>query len=154
MSFISAISPSLFRPRSPAPPPLEKPSLEGLAYLLRHPERWPKGFTWCYAHVHYCALGLAMSFWAIKPLCAVIDRMAVIDRLGLNAQECNRIFYDQRPPGHLALLNANPNFQQFELAAMRAVKPEQIAAAIDKLLAERETRASFSEIFMEEKVPT
>ena len=36
-----------------------KPSLEGLAYILRHPELWPQGFEWNFAWCQTCAMGLA-----------------------------------------------------------------------------------------------
>lgn len=47
---------------------LDKPSLENLSYVLRHPETWPEGFIWNYAHCSQCAMGLAYELWNIaKP---------------------------------------------------------------------------------------
>lgn len=45
---------------------LDKPSLGNLAYALRHPETWPKGFVWNYADCAQCAMGLAHSLWREK----------------------------------------------------------------------------------------
>lgn len=42
---------------------LAKPSLEGLAYLLRHPEHRPIGFRWNYSRYETCAIGLANHAW-------------------------------------------------------------------------------------------
>lgn len=47
-------------------PDLSTPSLEGLAYLLRHPEKWPEGFVWDYSDCHTCAVGLAMQLHDIS----------------------------------------------------------------------------------------
>lgn len=41
-----------------APPDLTKPSLQGLAWLLRHKEAWPEGFVWCFQDCQTCAMGL------------------------------------------------------------------------------------------------
>jgi len=46
-------------------PSLDKPSLEGLSYLLRHPEQWPLGFEWDYGKCETCAMGLAHNLWGI-----------------------------------------------------------------------------------------
>ena len=42
---------------------LNRPSLRGLAFALRHPETWPAGFTWNYAKCNSCAMGLAAKIW-------------------------------------------------------------------------------------------
>lgn len=43
---------------------LDKPSLENLAYALRHPETWPKEFHWNFNYCEHCAMGLAHQLWA------------------------------------------------------------------------------------------
>lgn len=43
---------------------LDKPSLVGLSYALRHPDVWPKGFVWNYGNCHQCAMGLAHKLWS------------------------------------------------------------------------------------------
>ena len=40
-----------------------EPTLESLAWTLRHPEIWPKGFTWDYTFWQNCAIGLAVRIW-------------------------------------------------------------------------------------------
>ncbi len=42
---------------------LNKPDLQNLAYALRHPETWPKGFVWNFSNCKTCAMGLARSLW-------------------------------------------------------------------------------------------
>lgn len=42
---------------------LDTPSLEGLAYALRHPEIWPVGFEWAFDDCSQCAMGLAHRLW-------------------------------------------------------------------------------------------
>jgi hypothetical protein len=42
---------------------LDKLSLRGLSYALRHPETWPKGFVWNYNNCDNCAMGLAHKLW-------------------------------------------------------------------------------------------
>jgi hypothetical protein len=41
----------------------DKPSLENLAYCLRHPETWPPGFVWDFSYCRSCAMGLARVLW-------------------------------------------------------------------------------------------
>lgn len=42
---------------------LDRPSLVGLSYILRHPDTWPKGFKWNYDNCTACAIGLAHRLW-------------------------------------------------------------------------------------------
>jgi hypothetical protein len=42
---------------------LDKPSLRGLAYVLRHPELWPSDFVWEFSDCDACAMGLAFRLW-------------------------------------------------------------------------------------------
>lgn len=42
---------------------LSKPSSKALAYLLRNPQLWPKGFVWDYTCNSGCAMGLADRVW-------------------------------------------------------------------------------------------
>jgi hypothetical protein len=42
---------------------LDKPTLEGLIYLLRHPDLWPVGFSWFYPDCMRCAMGLSYFMW-------------------------------------------------------------------------------------------
>ncbi len=49
---------------TPPIPDLSVPSLENLAYMLRHRETWPEGFRWSYRNYNTCALGLADQMWS------------------------------------------------------------------------------------------
>lgn len=71
---------------------LSKPSLEGLAFLLRHQELWPKGFVWNYADCSKCAMGMAHDLWAVaKPtLGEGADIMSAA--FGLPYSEAHQIF--------------------------------------------------------------
>jgi hypothetical protein len=44
-------------------PDLSKPSVRGLAWLLRHPERWPADFEFDFWDSQTCAKGLAHRQW-------------------------------------------------------------------------------------------
>src|SRR4051812_15081819 len=44
---------------------LSKPSLQALAYILRHRELWPEGFRWEFTDCTKCAMGLAIRLWHI-----------------------------------------------------------------------------------------
>lgn len=46
---------------------LDKPSLENLSYVLRHPDAWPEGFEWDYGNCQTCAMGLAHRLWTSVP---------------------------------------------------------------------------------------
>lgn len=42
---------------------LDKPVLHNLAYVLRHPELWPKDFVWNFNKCDKCAMRLAHDLW-------------------------------------------------------------------------------------------
>ena len=42
---------------------LDKPSLRGLAHVLRHREFWPEGFVWYYGNYNTCAYGMSVRLW-------------------------------------------------------------------------------------------
>jgi hypothetical protein len=50
-------------------PDLSTPSLEALAFVLEHPEAWPKGWAWDFSRATHkygtagCALGIADALW-------------------------------------------------------------------------------------------
>lgn len=44
-------------------PDLSTPTLEGLAYILRHKEEWPRGFKWDYENCAQCAMGMTVEIW-------------------------------------------------------------------------------------------
>jgi len=43
----------------------QKPTLQALAYALRHRDVWPDDFTWNYSRTDCCAMGLAARLWPI-----------------------------------------------------------------------------------------
>jgi hypothetical protein len=47
--------------------PTLEPSLENLAYVLRHQELWPEGFVWDYRNSSTCALGLCKKLYNLCP---------------------------------------------------------------------------------------
>ncbi len=48
---------------TPTKPDLSAPTLEGLAWLLRHKEEWPEGFVWGFGSCSTCAMGVADKTW-------------------------------------------------------------------------------------------
>lgn len=52
-------------PKLPPVVDLSKPSVLGLAYLLRHRELWPTDFVFDFADCPTCAMGLAVKFWRL-----------------------------------------------------------------------------------------
>lgn len=54
---------ALSEPQVKPPGVPTRESLRGLAFALRHPETWPKGFVWDYSECDQCAMGLAYSLW-------------------------------------------------------------------------------------------
>lgn len=95
---------------------LERPSLEGLSYALRHPEIWPKGFEWNYDHCCTCAMGLAGNLWGqIRAPCT--DEM------------CKTM--------PLTRTEARDIFTRLALYVDGVIASEHVADAIDALLASR-----------------
>lgn len=101
---------------------LERPSLDGLAYALRHREVWPQRFTWNYTWCHSCALGLAYRLWRDLKRNAIEDSTlpTVAPHLNIAYEDAARIFVDLAP------------FKQ-----RINITPEHVADAIDALLASR-----------------
>jgi len=44
-------------------PNLSKPTVTGLAYILRHKEEWPDNFEWDFSHHRGCALEIINATW-------------------------------------------------------------------------------------------
>lgn len=96
-----------------APIDLSKPSLKGLAYILRHKELWPEGFEWRFTHPDRCAMGLLYKRGDIE--LPHVGNMAVA--MDISHTEANRIFWD----GDRTYGTFYPT-------------PEMVAAEIDKYL--------------------
>jgi hypothetical protein len=50
-------------------PDLSQPSVQALAYLLRHPELWPADFRFDFFDLDRCAIGLASELEALLVEC-------------------------------------------------------------------------------------
>ena len=71
---------------------LDRPSLGALAFLLRHPETWPDGFTWRFAEAGCCAMGLAWRVW--RPGSSAPWFGGVAELLGIPARAAFALFVD------------------------------------------------------------
>lgn len=104
-------------------PDLSKPTLEAMAYILRHREEWPKGHKWAYTTTLDktkcgtigCAMGIAWATWPS----AYAQYPRDIFRISKNAQE--HIFFSAHN-----VLNKS----------MYDVGPEDVATVIDLVLAD------------------
>lgn len=120
---MSHISPIVVPENAPS---LDTPSLEGLAYLLRHPERWPAGFEWSFYACNTCAMGLAVQVWcdaASRPFVDWIDFMC--DNFGISYNTARDIF--TRPGSVTPVREGEGN-----------IPPRYVARAIDTYLEMKE----------------
>ncbi len=93
---------------------MDRPSLTGLAHVLRHPEMWPADFRWDYTDCANCGIGLSRQLWteaADKPLNAVFS---------IDEKTTQALFYEVRKRG---------------FAEMSATSAVNVADAIDAYLA-------------------
>lgn len=74
---------------------LSRPSVRGLAYLLRHSELWPKGFEFNYLSQVTCAIGLAATYWHLRDFTSVCTTEA----LGLSNGAARAIFMSRSSSG-------------------------------------------------------
>ena len=98
---------------TPTAPDLSVPSLENLAYALRHRETWPLGFRWNYCSAYGCAIGLAERLWGRQAPLSVVD-----------APNDSPIFFRCRVPFVW--------WKPFARRWMKDVQPEHVADAIDR----------------------
>jgi hypothetical protein len=80
-------------------PNLRAPSLQALAYVLRHPETWPDRFAFEFESCSRCAMGLAWALWYPQKEMgghaeSWIDVTA--DNLGISVQVAAAIFLNTR----------------------------------------------------------
>ena len=111
----------------PAPVITGTPSLEALAWALRHPESWPPGFKWDYRYCETCAMGLAFRLWEEVgyPCTAYMPRaFAITEDVAV------RLFIN---------LNLEPSrsSRPGRGGGMHLVRPEHVADVIDAYLATR-----------------
>lgn len=74
---------------------LDRPTINGLAYLLRHRELWPKGFCWDYLSRDCCAIGLMTCFWSkAHPGTGYMTPTTKLAKtLGISGKNANKIFF-------------------------------------------------------------
>ena len=115
--------------RGEARPDLTTPSTQGLAWLLRHREHWPKGFVWTYTHCTGCAMGLAHrlwgQFWPREPSSNEGYVAFVSAVLSMDHRESWNIFEGLRDRND----------------GLWDVAPDQVADALDIYLLRQENRA-------------
>lgn len=102
----------------PATPDLRKPSLAGLAYLLRHRELWPQGFEWKYVSYDRCAIGLAKQYWRLP------DHFS-------SARSAAELF---GIPIAVSMNLFTGGAWSFFAMVFGRIKPEMVAAEIDKYM--------------------
>jgi hypothetical protein len=84
-------------PFKPNRPDLSKPSLAGLAYLLRNPEQWPVGFQYSFPSCRTCAMALACITWDLVDMHDADDQdiiKACRDAFRLSHKETWWLFFD------------------------------------------------------------
>lgn len=125
---------------------LGAPSLEGLAYSLRHPETWPEGFVWDFNECSSCAMGLAHALWngpevpdefgrteTNRTYCSQTARM-----LGMPLTDVEDIFLDnewtRQPKTFLGFIPAGKT----DPVPFEDVTPEMVADAIDAYIARQQ----------------
>lgn len=119
---------------------LDKPSLNGLSYALRHPDTWPKGFYWDYSECETCAMGLAHRLWSVIPETTPDDGPSVMAReFALPYAVSKSIFVGGKwtpieieETGTLWWKKRETSF------SFRSVTPEMVADQIDIYLASAE----------------
>lgn len=120
---------------------LDKPSLEGLSYVLRRKELWPEGFVWDYSTCECCAMGLAHKLWGeyIK----TADEVAVEEAFGLDTDAVDLLFFggDWAPTCTYRTIKKGwfwDTETEHEKTMLSAVTPEMVADQIDAYLSAQE----------------
>lgn len=93
----------------------DKPSLRGLAYVLRHRDMWPADFEWGYTDCETCAIGLAGRLWGLALYPRASDNgMMIAKVMGTTYVGAALIFFNLRP--------------------VETISPDDVADAIDRYL--------------------
>jgi hypothetical protein len=123
---------------------LDKPSLVGLSYMLRHPDTWPEGFVWNYNRCEQCAMGLAHAMWRV-PLTDIDTGASVMARtFAMPYGDANSIFMGKGSwiPTKTAMHTEGSLWWKKTITEVqknpRAVTPEMVADQIDAYLATAE----------------
>ena len=105
---------------------LNKPSLQNLSYVLRHPDTWPEGFAWRYTDCESCAMGLAHQLWKEIPQGNSCNGASIMARtFAMPYSEANEIFMRGRGSPRVAFIGPRD---------LRRQTPERVADAIDAYL--------------------
>ena len=102
---------------------LTKPSLKGLAYILRHKELWPKKFRWDFAVCERCAMGMAVKLWNYKTYYGHVA--ATANKFRISIPDARAMFCYESP---YMPMDENGN------RLPGNVTPEMVADRIDKYL--------------------
>lgn len=110
---------------------LDKPSLHGLSYALRHPDTWPEGFVWDYSDCKQCAMGLAHQLWEseIPQVGNTRDPSVMARKFAMPYEKAEQIFF--------ATHKYNRHYGVFP-RSIDSVTPEMVADQIDAYLAKAE----------------
>lgn len=123
---------------------LSKPDLANLAYVLRHPDTWPKGFIWNFGRCDQCAMGLAHLLW--KELGENTWRQnqalsQVARAFAMPYEKAEHVFIGERwVPQKKKILQQASLFREEKsemVSDFERVTPEMVARQIDKFLAEQ-----------------
>lgn len=106
------------------------PTLQNLAFALRHREIWPEDFTWNYEFCASCAIGLACRIWPQNyhhvrlPPSNLRSLMICARQFDISTKDAETLFFDSRP--RRTFLNPFPLRSE--------TQPEDVAKAIDRYI--------------------
>jgi hypothetical protein len=117
---------------------LDKPSLVGLSYALRHPELWPPNFYWNYESCSQCAMGLAHALWrqSIPRANGLNGASIMANRFAMPFTDARNIFMGQGEWCPTQTIAEGRLWWKREITESdyRAVTPEMVADQIDAYL--------------------
>lgn len=109
-----------------------RPSLKALAYVLRHPDTWPKGFEWDNTRLQQGSVGLLVKLWGGPGFnvdnALILNHLAVM--LKTSPDIASRLFLSEMPYCYRIL--GVPVWPR----SRRAVTPEIAALAVDNVMAQ------------------
>lgn len=132
---------------------LDKPSLHGLSYALRHPDTWPEDFVWNYKNCSGCAIGLAHGLWVSlgqlpNPQSGFEGHRGIVTKMAktfsLPFSESRAIFFDEKTVEKIVqrrrFLGLGPQRETVVTQHINYtdVTPENVADQIDAYLARAE----------------
>lgn len=108
---------------------VSRPSLENLAYCLRHPDTWPEGFYWDYGKCERCAMGLAHELWSSIPEASNETGASIMARaFHMSYEAAHTIFFG-------SAWRKRKFFGGYFYPPHSTITPSMVADAIDKYLA-------------------